>query len=303
MQFLRWLIFIFIGLWIVWAFTGGPGRNISQEGVYIKPVFSPETSWLAYDKNKFSLNIGQTGEEIQQEESLEKVQEIAGVSSYKDKITIRNGNAVSTDPNKEYLIIESSKDTQGKINITDWVLESSVTGNRIAIGKASYLPYTSTVNNEETVFLSPGGKALITTGRSPIGVSFRTNLCTGYFEQFQDFYPVLSRQCPRPEDEADFITTGPNKLNDKCIDYVESISKCTIVTNPLPIDMQYECSLYISSKINYNSCVENHKNTDSNFYGSEWRIFLNREDELWKSKRETIKLIDNNGNLVDTVTY
>ncbi len=297
-QFLKWLIVIFIGLWVVWVFTGGPERGTSQGGIFIKPSDSIENSWKTYNKNKFT--IGQSTEKIQ--EDLEKAQEIVGVSSYKDKVIIKNGYASNDDPNREYLIIESSKKNKEKINITDWTLESVITGKKIAIKKASYLPYTSTVNTEEPIFLSPGDKAFITTGRSPIGVSFRTNLCTGYLEQFQDFYPTLKKQCPRPEDEKDFITTGPNRLNDECIDYTERIPRCTLVTKSLPIDMQYECSLYISSKINYNSCVGNHKNEEI-FYGSEWRIFLNRDEELWKSRRETIKLLDGNGNFVDSITY
>jgi len=66
--------------------------------------------------------------------------------------------------------------------------------------------------------------------------------------------------------------------------------------------MQYECAVFIGSKINYNSCVKKHKNKKG-FYTASWRLFLNRGKELWKSRRETLKLFDSNGKLVDTVTY
>jgi len=181
-------------------------------------------------------------------------------------------------------------------------LKSIASGNTITIGKGSYLPYAYKINYQEPIFLYPGSVAYITTGRSPIGTSFRTNLCTGYFEQFQNFEPPLEKECTRPENEPEFITTGPNKMNDDCIDYVEKIPRCEIVKKNLPLDMQPECAQYISAKINYKTCVKNHKNT-KNFYNHEWRIYLNRENEFWKSKRETIKLLDNKGNLVDTITY
>ena len=301
-QLLKWFIIIFIGLWLVWFFTGGPERKSSQGGTYIKPLENPlNDSWTFYNKKlPFSTSGKKNSEELR--ENLEKAQEIAGVSSYNDKIILKKGNAKDDDFNQEYLILEASDKNKNKINITGWIIESAITGKKITIDKASYLPYTSKVNYQENIFLSPGDKVYLTTGRSPIGTSFKVNLCTGYFEQFQDFTPYLKKECPRPENESDFITSGPNRLNDDCIDYVEKIPRCEIVTKSLPLDMQYECGAYITNKINYNSCVDRHKN-EPNFYKPEWRIFLNREEELWKQKRETIKLLDNNGNLVDTITY
>ena len=55
-------------------------------------------------------------------------------------------------------------------------------------------------------------------------------------------------------------------------------------------------------KINYNSCIDKHKN-DENFYRGEWRVYLSRDTELWKSKREVIKLIDEKGKDIGTITY
>lgn len=321
LDFLKWVIIVFVGLWIVWFFTGGPERGTSQGGIFIEPVADSQNSWKTYG-NGFSLfgnrtskqdSTSETGsiaeqlndvendvEEIRKE--LEKAQEIAGSSFYKDKIILRYGNAKRDDVDDEYLIIESSQNNEGRIGITNWTIGSIVSGKKISIGEIAYLPYTSRVNVQEPIYIYPGDKVYVNTGRSPIGTSFRTNICTGYFEQFQDFTPYLKKDCPLPEDDFDFITSGPNAFNDQCIDYVEDISRCEINTDPLPLNMQNECITYINTKINYNSCVDKHKN-DPDFYQPEWRVFLNREDELWKLKRETIELLDNNGKLVDTVTY
>ncbi len=306
MQLLKWFIVIFVGLWFVWFFTGGPTRQSSIDGTYIKPPSEPlSNSWGFYNKDlPFSIVRKSSGKSNSEEirEDLEKAQEIAGVSSYSDKIILKNGDARDDDFNQEYLIIEASDKNKNKINITGWTIMSAVTGKRIVISEASYLPYTSKVNYQENIFLSPGDKVYLVTGRSPVGTSFRTNLCTGYFEQFQNFTPRLKRVCPRPEDESDFITTGPNRLNDNCIDYTERIPRCEIVTKSLPLDMQYECGVYVTNEINYNACVSKHKN-ESGFYRPEWMIYLNREEEMWKDRRETIKLMDNNDNLVDSITY
>lgn len=298
----KWLIIVFVGLWIVWFFTGGPERYTSRGGTFIKPVTPFDTQRETYGKKVTIMTETTRTENSQQiRTDLEKAQGIVGVSFYKDKIFLKRGSANNADPDKEYLIIETSPNNSGKIGITDWSVESIMTGERIYVGKATYLPYSSRVNIPESVFLSSKEKIYLTTGRSPIGTSFRTNLCIGYFEQFQNFTPSLKRECPLPENENDFITIGPNSYNDECINLVENIPRCNINTETLRAGLQYECHIYING-INYNNCVEKHKNED-NFYKPEWRIFLNREEELWKNSRETLRLLDSEGKVVDTITY
>jgi hypothetical protein len=70
----------------------------------------------------------------------------------------------------------------------------------------------------------------------------------------------------------------------------------------MPIYLSQGCQDAIVTKLNYNSCVDMHRN-DPGFYRLEWRIFLKREEELWKSKREIIKLLDETGKVVDYISY
>jgi len=151
-------------------------------------------------------------------------------------------------------------------------------------------------------FLSPGEKAIIVTGRSPKGVSFRLNICTGYFSQFQNFTPSLPKQCPLQRDED--YPTGPNGVTDICIDYLESIGRCETNVGSLPLLLASDpvCQEYISLNVHYGGCVNIHKN-DSDFYKSEWRIFLGRGNALWKDRRETILLVDEEGKTVDSMSY
>jgi hypothetical protein len=63
-----------------------------------------------------------------------------------------------------------------------------------------------------------------------------------------------------------------------------------------------ECHSFIKEKVNYNGCVASHKN-DSGFFKSEWRVYLGKNDELWKNKREMIILYDQQGKVIDQLSY
>lgn len=215
-----------------------------------------------------------------------------------------SGNAWSTKPTSEYISLNyqrtNSNNQSQKILITGWEAVSGVTNKSAVIGKGAYLPYSGQVNAEEPIFVSPGDRVVINSGRSPIGVSFRVNKCSGFFEQFQDFSPSLPFDCPRPETEN--LPTPPNQLNDRCLDYLETLSRCTVPLGELPLDLSPECGQYLRTEINYNKCVEHHKD-DADFYKPEWRVFLGRDTELFKDRREVIKVLDLDKKVVDSISY
>jgi hypothetical protein len=222
-------------------------------------------------------------------------------SSLKDLVSISNySSAKQTDPDKEYIKIKVSRNAKEKISISNWRLESATTGAGDTLGKGAYLPYSGRVNTEQDIFLSAGDEVIVTTGRSPVGVSFKINKCTGYFSQFQDFVPTLRKQCPEPID--DLPNFGPGTTFDQCYDFVERLRKCKVYLQSPPGGVGGACQEYITTKINYNTCVDKHKD-DSDFPKGEWRVYLGRDQELWKRKREVIKLLDQNGDVIDSVTY
>jgi len=188
-EFLKWLLMVFIGLWLVWFFTGGPQRDISKKGIFITPKITPSamTQWKTYSNKttKESTNRIKT--------NFEKIKELTGISLYKNRVVLLVGNALATDVNKEYIKIEASKNNNGGINITGWRIQSTVTGKSVAIGKGTYLPYTSKINTQEPVYLFPGGTAIVTTGRSPIGTSFRTNIVLVILSNFKILCPLLKK--------------------------------------------------------------------------------------------------------------
>lgn len=288
---LIFLILFLIGLGFVWYYTGGSGRETSKSPFIIPPHPIEEARFGAFGGGAGTGggNGGvATSETIEEEKQL--LSDIFSFGSmYKAK---------ETDTNKEYIEIKLSSKSKSKILLSGLRLKGDY-GLDLSIGEGVYLYWPGITNTEEPIFLEPGGVAIITTGQSPIGYSFRVNKCTGYFEQFQDFYPSLSKDCIYPKDED--LPSGQGGLDDECLDYIDTLSRCEAVES-MPEYLSSQCQEYVSTKINYKSCVETHRN-DSDFYENEWRIFLNRNEEMWKEKRETIELFDQSGNLIKSISY
>ncbi len=222
------------------------------------------------------------------------------LSPYSGQINIYYVNR-GADASQEYVTMQVNSQAKLPISVTGWKIKSLSTGNSITIPKASYLYFQGQVNSEENVFLIPGDLVYIVTGSSPNGASFRINKCSGYLSQFQTFTPYISTYCPAPRDEdISSIPKSPN--NDACLDYINSFPNCRIQTENLPTNWSYECTNFISKKINYPSCVETHRG-DADFYKPEWRIFLKHTDKLWKDRRESLVLYDNQGKIVSTLEY
>jgi hypothetical protein len=139
------------------------------------------------------------------------------------------------------------------------------------------------------------------TGDSPIGVSFRENMCVGYFSQRQTFHPSLWSSCPSGLTEFEQYYEGNRLEDDQCYSYVQSLPLCTAVTDT-PSDLSYDCENLIDDYLDYRGCVDAHR-FETRFYTNRYRIFLERGSELWKPSREAIRLLDANGKTVDLYSY
>ncbi len=207
----------------------------------------------------------------------------------------------STTPDQEYVALRVDYSATTSIPITGWTLKSTSSGNLVKIPKGNYLYFSGQVNSEENIYLNKGDTMYVVTGVSPIGLSFRSNKCSGYLGQFQTFVPYIGGSCPSPRNEnLSSIPNGPN--NDACFDYIDSFPNCRIQTDPLPANLSYECNTFIYKKINYASCIDTHKN-DKDFYVPEWRVYLRHADHIWKDRRENIVLYDNLGKIVASLSY
>ena len=207
----------------------------------------------------------------------------------------------SDDPSKEHLAIRVSYNATGTIPVTGWVLKSKSSGVSVSIPKGTYLYFAGIVNSEENIVLLPNETLYIITGISPNGASFKLNKCSGYLEQFQTFTPYLGNNCPAPRTE-DLSSIPKTSNNDACLDHINSMPSCRIQTTNVPSNWSYECMNFIYNQVNYPSCVSSHRN-DSDFYGKEWRVYLKRSEKIWKDRYEHVTLYDNNGKIVDEITY
>jgi len=326
MEDFKWFIGVLVILGVVWFFNGGPERASSRDPFIHQPspigegtTYTTKKSFWDFLRFPFSNNMvptssSSTSTNSQNETSSDKpnAQETTTdntkddeVLVYKEFVQLVKSSAGSTNPPYEYVTIKVSSKSPEPIIFDNWMLQSTVTGNKVSIAKATYLPRLGSVNTDYAVKAQPGDTITITTGRSPIGSSFRTNKCIGYLEQFQDFSPSLPSECPRPMAEipAEYeYGSNPNAFNDACVDFIAKIGTCRINTKDIPYNMQPQCQEFIAQKLNYNACISAHSN-EPDFYGKQWRVYLGRDSELWKSKREIIELVDPNGNVIDVVSY
>jgi len=293
MKELQWIVYIIIILWIVWFFTGGPESERAQGGPFLKPPAPLDTGETYGELPSLKKPSGNTsGGNVPQKEST-------APSFFKDEVHIGEvASAGESDPQAEYIEIKASSGNKNLISLDNWVLKNS-SGRSAIINKASKLPLTGMVNVETPFFLNPGEKAIITSGRSPIGVSFQVNKCSGYLEQFQYFSPPLPADCPSP---ASDIYINNQSLGQTCGSYISTLPRCEIYTAEVPSGLSAECVSYIRNTINYNSCVELHKN-EFDFFKPEWRIYLGRNIELWENENDLIRLYDHTGSLVDSKSY
>lgn len=207
----------------------------------------------------------------------------------------------STNPTQEYLTIRVSGSKQQVIPVTGWTIRSVNNGTSVTIPKGVYIFFAGMANGEENISLTGGDTMYVVTGASPIGTSFKVNKCSGYLAQFQTFYPHINSNCPVPSDED--LSGIPNtSINDACLRYIESFPSCRIETGSLPANWSYECTNFITNKINYPSCVNTHKN-DNDFQSPEWRVYLRRNNFIWKKERDAIILYDAQGKVVDSMRY
>ncbi len=282
---LIYTILILIGLALVWYFTGGPSRPSARSGPFLNKPIRTHQQEIIY----------QTKKEADNAPSSKKGPGKDSAFKYQATLAVGSG-ARESSPQREYIEIKASSVNRNFLLLTGWSLKNKG-GKVVKIGKGSYLPVPSKINSQQIIFLKPGEKAYVITGESPIGTSFRVNKCTGYFEEFQNFYPPLAKECPLASEDD-----PPDYLNGNCLNFINNIPRCETVSADIPSGLSGTCRKYVTQKINYQTCVQKHK-SDSDFYREEWRVYLGKNKELWNNRDETIILSDKNGKMIDWQTY
>lgn len=219
---------------------------------------------------------------------------LGGSSPYENYVGIASIKDPGTFAGLEHITIKNS--FRDPVNITGWSITSEATGHKAVIGTASPFPE---VLPAQAITLQKGDKVVLLSGTSPVDFSFRINQCTGYFEDKTYFTPDLPLQCPLADDED--VLSEQIENSDKCMDYLESIDRCDVPPKQLPNLPSY-CEAYIKTYVSYDGCVELY-GSEKDFFKKEWRVFLNSKFPYWHKEKDTLRLWDAQGRLVDVYEY
>ena len=224
----------------------------------------------------------------------------ANASEFRDRITFSRDTfgAVNADERNEYVVVQASARLEKPVSTAGWTLVSKETGKSAAFPPGTNVARAGKVNILTPILLAPGDQAIVTTGRSPVGVSFREHMCVGYLGERQTFSPPLPASCPTPSGEYSRFFDGDDE---ECLFHLRTIAQCAS-NSKVSGDVSNECEDFVDHYLNYNGCVAAHEN-DEGFAGHTWRVYLGKQDELWQRQRETILLLDASGKTIDALSY
>lgn len=306
---------VFVFIFLIWIATGGPLNPLAFSGPRLAlPGELGGGSYLSLPRSPFGIsessNVslpgssdGSTAKNTPDSSFAGGTVSFGEVSPYRGIVSINRSvsGAGSLDPQNESIEIYVSQNATGPVDLSGWRLVSDVSGSTMIIPKGTEVPSSGTINAAQNIVLTAGNRATIISGQSPIGASFRENKCIGYFSTFQKFSPGLPQNCPAPDTELT-SNYGTGYIRDvACIDYVNTLSRCQVVLSP-PVGVSGTCQSFLVKYLNYNGCVSAHQ-SDSDFKGTVWRIYLGRTSSMWRARHEVVKILDTSGKTVDAFSY
>src|SRR3989344_684371 len=299
------LVFIFL----IWIATGGPTHPISFTGPTLaQPEELGGGTYLQFPRAPFTIGSPETrllgsSNGAERPAAAPRYDSSFGPTSAYRNIVSLNDYISNADTVKEYVEINVSQNAGGPVNITGWTLASETTGNTEVIPRGTAVPILGVVNQTQNILLNPGDRAIVSSGQSPMGVSFRENKCTGYLNTFQNFYPALPQNCPTAAKELETFYGSRGSHDLACVDYMETVPRCRF---PLggKNDLSVTCKAFLTDYLNYNGCVNVHQG-DADSAGNTWRIYLGRKTTsgktkpMWRTSREVVQLFDERYKTVD----
>lgn len=292
-----------------------PASSKKETGVAaaIRRVLSPQSNAKNATTTKIGAKNSTISKPITREEQLKQIEkDLAKTKIEVDKLNKQVALFKEKERQSLYwgLVRVTVRTSRGQ-KPEDEIITISVNGNapkgtriplstfRIADGHGEIfqipggtkLPIPGLANEKKDIVLEPGQSAIISTGSSPNGLSFLTNICTGYFNKGSRFNPGLPSLCPAPINEEWAAVLPP-----QCWDYIRTIRRCQI-PYPLPISLKPECQEAVALNTNYNACVNDHKN-DKDFYKNDWRLFLGRRAPIFDVRYDSASILDAEGKIV-----
>jgi hypothetical protein len=222
-------------------------------------------------------------------------------SPYASSIEFQIGAADNPNVSEEYVVIRNSSLAAAPVTVSGWSVRSVYTGMRAVIPMAASPFEQGVVNSVQPITLAAGESVLFSTGASPVGVSFRETMCTGYLEQTQQFSPRLSNACPRPTDLMQRTPQNASRYGASCLDYVERLPQCSYPTI-VPSDLSPACRSYLVNTFSYTGCMNAYGSGASTYIGT-WRAYAVSSHELWQNTHDSLVLLDAEGRTVATINY
>ncbi|MEK7107235.1 MAG: hypothetical protein AAB899_03560 [Patescibacteria group bacterium] len=342
-----WIFWFFIiTLVIYWIWTGGIGKVMnsfrpgdtfgteSGNGIakksFLRLPWQPSFSALSADSpgnaktsaldNQYATLEGQY-EQLNLQANEAKVFGDPSPEKGQVRITETYG-VVESNAAREYLVLTANANNTAPVELKGWSLQSAYTGMRAYIPLSASSFTMGILNDQENVLLYPGASAIVSSGGSPVGTSFRENMCSGYLGQLQDYYPPLPNSCP-PAYGALLLTPDNLKVyGEACFDFLETIPPCTAPLQNIPStgesadfvawpaginsigpnSVNPNCRAFAANIFSYNGCVASNRFRPA-FNSNAWRLYLGANIELWRNTHDIIRLLDGEGRTVDVVTY
>jgi len=323
----RILILVLIGALLLagllWLFTGGLSGIIS----FVRTVPNPIDIIWGDDAREYKVRLpweleaprgpdisGLTGvsdeggahvsEELRSlegryrelETQAEESEKFGAPSSLRGQVRLSIGSARERDVRAEYLEISVRED----VSLAGWSVQSVLSGVRVFLPPA-VSPLPSQGGNARVVVLEAGERAIISSGPSPLGVSFQENACTGYLGEGRTFTPSLEQSCPSATELAPLTIDTLQYYGSQCIDYARTLPSCTTPSS-LPSSLTPGCRAYIAETFSYAGCVRKLGGFPS-FDSPMWRLYLNSSVQFWDDAHDVIRLLDARGLTVDAVSY
>lgn len=224
-------------------------------------------------------------------------------SPYRGQVHIESTSGTrESDARSEYVEIAARSYNTAPVPLTGWSLQSALSGARIAISRGADPFYVGVVNTQDVIRLNAGMRAIVATGISPVGTSFRENMCSGYLGQLQQFSPSISSNCPAPSSILPITDENIRTYGENCFDYLQGAPQCSAPLSDMPTSVSANCRAFLQNNLSYNGCV-NANRWRTSFNGDTWRIYLNARSELWGNSHDVVRLLDAEGRTVDVATY
>ena len=331
---LKWTFaLIVIALILLWIVTGGPvkiwhaAKNFSFFGSsgtstpkksagFLLPWESPNgpddggISQLVAEsggttQNQTESTAQQLSDAEQQygdlQTQIQQAKEFGTPSPSRGSVRINGSGGPTSSGPAEFIELDAASGNTAPIDITGWSLQSVVTGVRLYIPRGTSSFFMGAVNAQDDIYLNPGAGAIVSSGVSPVGTSFRENMCTGYLGQLQEFTPQLSTNCPDPSESLPLTSDNIRIYGDSCFDFVRSLAPCETPLQ-MPNTISPACQAFSASMFSYNGCATANR-YKSDFPEDSWRIYLGANAELWRNSHDVIRLLDRESRTVDAISY